>query len=123
MLPFEVRRRSLRTRQRLPPSRSSYDLASHQELSAARQCFWACSAWSSSHLACAIGSLWNIESLKTSLQGPMRGDLSKSSCQRVTIAIYCCAPGAMRKGVQEALESAITEFEKRQQAKQERLRE
>ena len=42
--PSGVRQRFLQTRQCPAPLRSAYDLAIHQELCVARQCFWACSA-------------------------------------------------------------------------------
>ena len=44
MSPSGVRQRFLQTRQCPAPLRAAYDLAIHQELCAARQCFWACSA-------------------------------------------------------------------------------
>src|SRR5262249_7919250 len=43
--PSGVRRRSLQTLQCQVPPQSAYDLANHQELCVARQCFWACIAW------------------------------------------------------------------------------
>src|SRR6516165_5542056 len=68
MSPFGVRQRSLQTRQRPAPLRYAYDQASHQERCVARQCFWACSAWSSSHRAFAI-VFFDTGSFTTSLQG------------------------------------------------------
>src|SRR6516225_2525138 len=44
MSPSGVRQRFLQTRQCPAPLRAAYDLAIDQELCAARQCFWACSA-------------------------------------------------------------------------------
>src|SRR5262249_36691396 len=81
MSPSGVRQRSLQRQQCLARPRPAYELANHQELCVARQCFWACSAWSFLPSGFCDWVCLNIESFMSSLQG------------RQTIAIYCCAPG------------------------------